>query len=238
MLMFYTDFGYGGWYAGQMEAVCQMMAPTLPRVVLTHDAPRCDPRAASLLLAALLASMPGQERVVVCVVDPSVGSARRALVGRGKGCWFVGPDNGLMVAAAGSDADWFQLDWRPDQVADTFHGRDLFAPAAVQLALGVSIAMTPIDDPVGLDWSQSLAQVIAIDAFGNVITGLQAKTFPDDAKVRLGEATIRYARCFSAVAPDALFWYRNSIGLIEIAANGSNAARLLKVKHGDLLSFS
>jgi len=232
MLVLYTDFGHGSYYAGQMEAVCRSMAPAVPCVALTHNAPCCDPRAASVLLAALAAAMP-QGAIFVCVVDPGVGSGRRPLVVRDNGCWFVGPDNGLMVAAVGPDADWFRLDWRPDQLSDTFHGRDLFAPAAAKLVLGERLAMSPIADPVGRDWSRQLAQVIDVDRFGNLVTGLQAKGLSDSATVRLGGAQMHHARCFSDVEPNTLFWYRNSFGLIEIAANGGNAAQLLQAQRGD-----
>jgi len=236
MLLLYTDFGYGSYYAGQMEMVCRSMAPTIPCVALSHQAPRCNPRAAAILLAALATTAPAGA-IFICVVDPEVGSARRPLLAHGNGCWFVGPDNGLMVAAAGEHADWFQLDWRPDRLSNTFHGRDLFAPAASKLALAQPLAMTAIDNPIGRDWPTQLSQVIDIDRFGNLITGLQGKEIADSASFIIADRQLCYARCFSVVAPNTLFWYRNSIGLIEIAANNGNAAMLLQAQYGDAVEY-
>ncbi|MDQ6964582.1 MAG: SAM-dependent chlorinase/fluorinase, partial [Mariprofundales bacterium] len=120
LLLLYTDFGAGSHYAGEMEMVCRSLAPDLPVVALTHQAPRHNPRAAATLLAALADGTP-RGSILICVVDPQVGSARRALVVKSQERWFVGPDNGLMAAAAGDDASWFHLEWRPDRLSDTFH---------------------------------------------------------------------------------------------------------------------
>jgi len=231
LLVLFSDFGTGSPYAGQMEAVCAALAPMLPRVVLSHDAPLADPRAAGVLLAGLVATMP-QRAVFCCVVDPGVGTARRAVVARQGERWFVGPDNGLMVAAAGQGASWFRLDWRPSLLSESFHGRDLFAPVAVGLAQGETPAMTPIDDPVGLAWKPSLPRIIWIDRFGNLISGVVADGVDSAARVLVAGRDIPHGRCFGAVASGALFWYANSMGLIEVAANGASAAALLGVQVG------
>lgn len=233
MIVLYTDFGSGSFYAGQMELVCRGLAPAVPCVTLTHDAPCCAPRAASRLLAALLHGVPRQAMVLLAVVDPGVGGARRAVAARSGDRWLVGPDNGLLAEAAGADADWFRIDWMPERLSDTFHGRDLFAPVAARLALGERVAMTPITDPVGRDWlGQPLAEVIAIDRFGNLITGLTGDALLERSRLRLAGVEIGHARCFSAVAAGELFWYRNSIGLVEIAAGGTSAAERLQVGCG------
>ncbi|MDQ6963470.1 MAG: SAM-dependent chlorinase/fluorinase, partial [Mariprofundales bacterium] len=118
-----------------------------------------------------------------------------------------------------------------------FHGRDLFAPAAVRLALGQPLKMHKIDDPVGREWHTDLHQIIEIDHFGNLITGLNGKDVVNSSTILVANRTIHYGRTFSEVAPDQLFWYRNSIGLIEIAANGSSAADLLDVSYGERIEL-
>ncbi|RMH52696.1 MAG: hypothetical protein D6682_01200 [Zetaproteobacteria bacterium] len=235
MLICYTDFGTGSHYVGQMETVCRRLAPEVALVHLTHEAPRCDPRAAGVLLRALARAMPAPA-VWLCVVDPGVGGPRRAVVARrGDGTLFVGPDNGLMAAASGPEAEWFEIGWRPERCSDTFHGRDLFAPVAARLARGEEVALEPLSGPpVGHDWPPLLAQVIDVDRFGNLITGI-----PGDAIAGGGFALvvagrrIPRARCFSDVPPGGLFWYVDSIGLLEVAAGGASAAELLGAGRGD-----
>ncbi len=231
MLVIYSDFGAGSPYAGQMEAVCAELAPQVPRVVLSHDAPLANPRASGLLLAGLAERMP-QRAVFLCVVDPGVGSMRRGLIAQSGSRWFVGPDNGLMVAAAGDNAAWFRIDWRPAQLSNTFHGRDLFAPVAAGLAQGRMCAVTPIDDPIGLPMVGGLQQVIFVDRFGNLITGMAEKDIAPQSRVLMGERTIAPGRYFGDVPTGELFWYGNSMGLVEIAANGASAAALVGVGVG------
>ena len=105
--------------------------------VLAHAAPAMNPRASAYLLAALAPSIKG-EASFVCVVDPGVGTERRALALRADGRWFVGPDNGLLdvVGRRAQAAEWWEITWRPEQLSATFHGRDLFAPVAAKLARG------------------------------------------------------------------------------------------------------
>ncbi|MDX8409547.1 MAG: SAM-dependent chlorinase/fluorinase [Mariprofundales bacterium] len=236
MLIIYSDFGAGSPYAGQMEAVCADLAPEVPRVVLSHDAPRAKPRAAGLLLAGLVARMP-QRAVFLCVVDPGVGTVRRPLIAQCDNRWFVGPDNGLMVAAAGENAAWFRIDWRPAQLSNTFHGRDLFAPVAAGLALGKMPAVTPIDDPIGLSMVGGLQQIVFVDRFGNLITGIEEKDVAPRSFIVIGDRRIPAGRCFGDVPSGDLFWYGNSMGLVEIAANGSSAAVLLGADVGSVFQI-
>ena len=99
MILLFTDFGLEGPYVGQMKAVLHREAPGVPVVDLMHDAPAFDPRAAAYLLAALAPEMP-PDFIVLAVVDPGVGGARRPLTVAAGGRWYVGPDNGLLAPAA------------------------------------------------------------------------------------------------------------------------------------------
>jgi S-adenosylmethionine hydrolase len=145
MIVLFTDFGHHGPYVGQMKAVLHQVAGAVPIVDLLHDAPVFDSRLSSYLLATYAAEFP-EGSVFACVVDPGVGSARRPLVLRAGGHWYVGPANGLLQAVTQPSlacqtckddrTKAWQITWRPERLSDSFHGRDLFAPIAGRLAIG------------------------------------------------------------------------------------------------------
>ena len=228
MIALFTDFTLNGPYVGQMHAVLGQLAPGVCLVDLMHDAPRCDPRAAACLLARIVAPLP-DDALVLAVVDPGVGDpGRRAVVLEADGRCFVGPDNGLLesVARTAKLSRWWQITWQPPQLSDSFHGRDLFAPVAAQLATGTPLEQRAHRIPAGhfADWPTELAEVIYVDAFGNLITGLDAGDIDMSARLAIAGNTVAGARTFSAVPEGELFWYHNSMGLVEIAQNRGNAA--------------
>ena len=235
MILLFTDFGYDGFYVGQMHAVIARQAPGVPVINLMHDAPAFDPAAAAYLLAALA---PGLSRgaVVVAVVDPGVGGPRRPIVVRADERLFVGPDNGLfeMVMRRAGALDCHGIDWRPGELSASFHGRDLFAPVAAALAKGATYGGTPLPaDAVRYPhWPDDLPAVIYIDGYGNLITGLRASALGAGTRIGIGDAKPQRARTFSDVPPGALLWYENSIGLVEVAINQGNAARALAAAIG------
>jgi S-adenosyl-L-methionine hydrolase (adenosine-forming) len=175
--------------------------------------------------------------VIIGVVDPGVGSARAAVALEADGRWFVGPDNGLfsVLAARARSSACFALDWLPLPASASFHGRDLFAPAAAAIATGridmASHARLPALS-VQLD-AADLSRIIYVDHYGNLLTGLRASALDSDAIVRIRDRPLPYARVFSQVARGELFWYENSIGLVEIAANQTSAAHELGAGVGD-----
>ncbi|HBC09138.1 MAG TPA: hypothetical protein DC046_16375 [Rhodospirillaceae bacterium] len=135
MLVLFSDFGFQGPYVGQMKAVLHAGAPGVPVVDLMHDAPPFDPQSSAYLLAALAGGLaPGA--VVLAIVDPGVGTDRRALVVEADGRWFIGPDNGLfaLTVRRASKARAWEITWRPEKLSVSFHGRDLFAPVAAEIA--------------------------------------------------------------------------------------------------------
>ena len=161
---------------------------------------------------------------------------------------FVGPGNGLfeLVQRRAKAARQWRIDWRPERLSASFHGRDLFAPVAAMLARGDGAAgnavpgragATAADRP-GADWPDDVAEIIYCDRFGNAMTGLRAATLAPDAALSLSGRPVRHARVFAEAAPGAAFWYENSIGLVEIALRGANAAETLGLKPGDAVEFS
>jgi S-adenosylmethionine hydrolase len=225
-LALFTDFGWTGPYVGQVKAVLLREAPALPVIDLLHDAPHFNPRAAGYLLAALAPDVPAGT-VLICVVDPGVGTERRPVMLHADGRWYVGPDNGLLnvVALQARTAQWWEITWRPQRLSPTFHGRDLFAPVAAQLALGKPPPGRRCDPAPGLArWPADLAEIIYIDPYGNAATGLRAKALEPEAFMRARGRCFQPVRTFADEPPGSAVWYENSNGLAELAVNQGSAA--------------
>lgn len=236
MIVLFTDFGPGDIYVGQMKAaLIRHGAAGAPIIDLVHSAPNFDARAAAHLLAALAGQFdPGT--VFVAVVDPGVGGAREPVLVRADNKWYVGPDNGLLsvLAARAPDARTWRIVWRPQELSASFHGRDLFAPIAARLAMD-SLPEDAIEATSGLAvqlGAADLAQVIYIDHYGNVLTGLRAVGVAPGASIEAAGMRLRRARTFADAAPGEPFWYENSIGLAELAVSQGSAARVLKLTIG------
>jgi hypothetical protein len=235
MIVLFTDFGLEGPYTGQMTAVLQQAAPAAPVISLFADLPPGKAKPAAYLLAAYSAWF-SAGTVLLCVVDPGVGSERHALIVEADGRFFVGPDNGLfaiVLRRAAASRVW-QIGWRPPALSASFHGRDLFAPVAARLArgeapesLGQTVAPTPQPG-----WPDDLAEIVYIDRYGNAMTGLRGEIFPPVARLSAQGRTIAHAETFSAVPQGAAFWYVNSNGLVEIAVNQGRADRELGLAVG------
>jgi len=235
MIVLFTDFGLAGPYVGQMKAVLCQEAPGVPVIDLCHDAPAFDPQGAAYLLAAYAEAVPAGS-VLLCVVDPGVGGARRAVIVEAAGRRYVGPDNGLLAIAArrGADARAWRITWQPERLSASFHGRDLFAPVAAMLARGAAPPSEPLapGELAGADWPDELACVIYLDGFGNAVTGLRAGSLSQAAVLAAGGRMLRRARTFGDVAAGEAFWYENANGLAEIAVNRGSAADLLGLAVG------
>lgn len=239
MLALFTDFGFQGPYVGQMKAVLYARSPGIPVVDLMHDAPAFDPFSSAYLLAALAEEM-APATVVLAVVDPGVGTNRRALVVEADGRWFVGPDNGLfaLLARRAAAARAWEITWRPDKISASFHGRDLFAPVAAEIAAdgtfagvpkGREIAIHEVDRP---DWPDELERIVYIDGYGNAISGIRAENLSPNHRIVVHNIEIKGEKTFASVLPDTLFWYSNSSGLVEIACNRGRADRRLGLSVG------
>jgi len=241
MIVLFTDFGSRSPYVGQMHMVLHRGAPGLPVADLLHDAPAYNPKAAAYLLGAHINEFrPGD--VLLGVVDPGVGGDRRPIVVDCDGVLCVGPDNGLfigLVVQAKRPVRVWRIDWRPESLSASFHGRDIFAPVAARLARGLKPAGTNIRavDLVGTDWPDQLAEVIHIDPFGNAMTGLVAGNIPAHAQVSIAGRKLEKAKTFSSISPGNAFWYENANGLLEIAVNQGRAADLLGLAVGDPIAF-
>lgn len=256
-ITFLTDFGLQDDFVGTCHGVMKRIAPEVEIIDITHGiAPQAVLQGA-LTLANTLPFMP--EGVHLAVVDPGVGGARRALALRdGQGRIYVGPDNGLLIPAAeklGGITDAHELvnpEYALESVSRTFHGRDLFSPAAAHLALGVPLSeLGPPLDPDALarldipqpdvGTTRIHSTVLSIDRFGNIGLNLD-RSHLDEAgvvpgtRVELLVGAERYyavaARTFADARPGDIILYEDAYRNISIAINGGNAAQMFGIKEG------
>ena len=240
MIVLFTDFGNEGPYPGQVEAKLYGENRDLRVVQLMNSAPTGDPRLSSYLLAATSANFPAGS-VFLCVVDPGVGGDRLPIVMKADDKWYVGPDNGLLnsVAVHAQTVRWWIIHWRPENLSPSFHGRDLFAPIAAQLANGNHPEEGDCYPGPDLDsWPADIATIIYIDHYGNAMTGWR---YSDDLAGKIlvwnGHHSINQAKTFCEVEPGKAFWYCNSSGLVEIAVNQGRADEILGLSPGSGFRF-
>ena len=239
MIFLFTDFGAADIYVGQVKAVLQSQAPKEAVIDLLHDAPAFNVRAGAHLLAALAVRLP-RGSVTVAVVDPGVGGPRAPVAVLADGRWYVGPDNGLISVAAArakGSAAW-SIGWRPADLSASFHGRDLFAPVAALLTKGnrkaAKLRKAALAVRFGAD---DLPEIIYVDHFGNLVTGLRAGAVAQGRTLVVGGRAISRARVYSEVKPGAVFWHENSLGLVEIAVHAGNAAAALGARIGQAVGI-
>jgi len=236
-----TDYGFGSSYPAQVKGVLLCAIPDLRIVDVSHGVPPFDVAAGALLLESCVPSFP-RDAIHLAVVDPGVGTARRAIcVVDPTGRRLVGPDNGLFTPFLEPGSRVHELS---DPVAvprprrPTFHGRDLFAPAAAALAAGLEPEQLGglVTDPVRLPWpgaERSAGQVrgvtLASDPFGNLITSIREEDLAG-AEVRAALCDgmpARWVRTFADGAPGELLALVGSGGRVEVAVReGSAAAHL------------
>lgn len=235
MIVLFTDFGLSGPYIGQMKAILHRDAPGVPIIDLFSDAPRAAPRPAAYLLAAYAVWFPPGS-VVLAVVDPGVGGERAALVVEADGRLYVGPENGLfeLVARRAETVRSWEIVWRPPTLSASFHGRDLFAPIAAQLAAtGLPTDRLREREMQRLTgWPDELPEIVYIDHFGNAITGIRTAALPVGARLIGGGRQLPRAHTFSDPPAGQAFWYGNANGLVEIAVNRGRADATLGLAIG------
>jgi S-adenosyl-L-methionine hydrolase (adenosine-forming) len=236
MIALFTDFGAEGPYLGQMISVLDQEAPDTKVINLLSDAPTAEPRLSAYLLAALSQCLP-QGTVFLCVVDPGVGGTRLPIALEADGRWFVGPDNGLFntVSRQTGSKQWWTIEWQPDALSSSFHGRDLFAPVAARIAQGtISGDVQSYPGPDVNSWPADIETIVYIDHYGNAMTGCRksSATANEHQALAVNGHLVLPAKTFSAVPKGQPFWYENSCGLIEIAVNSGRADELLRLAPG------
>lgn len=247
-----TDFGTQDGYVGAMKGVILSLAPYSRIVDLTHAIPPQDVGAAAFALAQAAPYFP-EGTVHVVVVDPGVGSQRHGVVvddGRQR---FVGPDNGAFALAVPLPRAAYEITapgFRRGTVAATFHGRDVFAPAAGRLAAGAQ----PADAGPPVELLGSLAEkklrvtkdghhitghVVHVDHFGNLITDIPAAQLPERARVRAGKWVLSHiVRTYADVPRGKTLAYVGSAATLEIAVREGSAQKKLSLKVGSTIVVS
>jgi S-adenosyl-L-methionine hydrolase (adenosine-forming) len=247
-----TDLGPAGHYAGQLRAVISSIAPAAPIHDLAHGIEPWAVDEGAWLLETALPVLP-PSAIVLAVVDPGVGTHRREMLVASDGRLFVGPDNGLLSAAfppgvragggaLGADArELCSPQFRRPHVSATFHGRDIFAPAAAHLANGLDYRLLgpPIADPVLLPpfegqpgpLGELHGRVVHIDRFGNLITTIRAAQLFPAFEISVGTALVDCrVNTFGTAPRDVPFCHVDSSGFIAIAINQASAALALGVQ--------
>lgn len=255
-----TDFGQADGYVGAMKGVMLSIAPGAQLVDISHDIPPRDIQQAAYVLYTAAAFFPPSS-IHLAVVDPGVGSARRAIAARTPQAIFVAPDNGLLsLCLAGQPAEIRQLSnarYHLPHASSTFHGRDIFAPVAAHLAAGADF------DDLGPRVSDALAiprpalgrdpdgawrgQVWHVDRFGNLITSIGRFQISDfgfriqNTAFQAQQAVVEIAgrriqglvQTFADGAPNELLALVGSSGYLEIAVRDGSAAQALDAQPGD-----
>jgi S-adenosyl-L-methionine hydrolase (adenosine-forming) len=259
---FLSDFGLQDDFVGTCHGVIKRIAPDVQIIDITHGIP---PRAVvqgALVFANTVPYMP--QGVHLAVIDPGVGGSRRALALRDReGRMYVGPDNGLLLPAAGRSGieeahEILNPEYALEPVSRTFHGRDIFAPAAAHLAKGVGLgelgppidpaALVPLELPTAnLGRNRIEATVLYVDNFGNIQLNLTREhldqlSVEPGARVELELDGRRYyataARTFSDARPGDLILYEDSYRNIAVAMNRGDAGEMLSARPGQSLRIN
>ena len=247
-----TDFGTQDWFVGTMKGVILRINSRASIADLTHDVPAGDIRAGAFALMAGCRFFP-KGTVHVAVVDPGVGSGRKALAVRTQDYLFVGPDNGVLSFALAREKvkSIRRLEntcYFLHPLSRTFHGRDIFAPVAAHLSRGVPVhKFGPAQkDFCRLPWPETQVQadgitgeVVYIDRFGNAITNIENARLPAPDKGTVfwkGKRLCTMHNFYQSVPPGRAVAVPGSSGFLEIAVNGGSAAVKLRLKPGNPLT--
>jgi len=246
-----TDFGARDAYVASLKGVILSLNPAANLVDLSHEVPPQDVKAGALILSAAAPYFP-PGAIHLAVVDPGVGGQRRALAARCREQFWVGPDNGVfhLIFSRAPALTLVSLEnpayFRP-RVSATFHGRDIFAPVAAHLSLGVDLDRfgPRITDPVSLNFPEPgfepeaiRGEIISVDRFGNLVSNVPAADLTawlGQARLHLRVGPLRLqglARTYTDVAPGEFLALEGSHGFLEIACALDNAARRLQAGVG------
>jgi S-adenosylmethionine hydrolase len=237
-----TDFGTTDSYVGEMKGVLLSRAPGAVLVDVSHGVTPGDVRSAAYILGRTWHRFPSGT-VHLAVVDPGVGGARAALALGARGHFFVGPDNGVFTPVL-HDTEVAGVELPvPNTASPTFHGRDLFAPAAAALANGTDLsalgpAFRRIPERLAYtalhsDGNTLVGEVVYVDRFGSLITNLTADLIPATARLEVEDLDVGpLRRTFSDVTNGGLLAYIGSGGAVEIAVRNGSAARRLGIGVG------
>ncbi len=240
-----TDFGSKDPYVGVMKGVIAGIAPGAPVIDLSHGIARHDIRAAAFCLRTSASFFPPRS-IFVVVVDPGVGGARRILWARSDGRQYLAPDNGALAWLEKPPREFREVDvsrWGLSRVSGTFHGRDVFAPAAARLWLGaapsrlgpaVKPARTEPFPPPRRSRGRLTGEIVYVDGFGNAVTNIEAAAVGGEARVLFrGKDAGRLLRAYCEAPDNRAVALAASSGYVELAIKEANFAEEHRVRIGE-----
>jgi S-adenosylmethionine hydrolase len=251
-----TDFGLKDPYVAEMKAVILSLCPSAHIVDISHLIDKFNVRMGAFMLASASPYFP-KGTIHVAVVDPGVGTKRRVLLVETEEAFYIGPDNGVLMLAAQRQKikhvfNITNKQYMLPKVSHTFHGRDIFAPAAAHLAKGcrpdnfgpeIKDYLVPkFAEPPCLRQSELTGQVLHIDDFGNIVTNILRNdlvkigaTESSKLRVRFGKkvARIRFGFTYGEAKAEEALALIGSHDFLEIAVNQGNAAKQFSIKAGD-----
>lgn len=243
-----TDFGTKDYFVGAVKGAILSINRQAAIVDITHEIPPQDILAASFTLRACYKNFP-EKTIFVAVVDPGVGSERRAILVETENYYFIAPDNGLLsfIFEDANNFHVFELTnekFFAPKVSRTFHGRDIFAPIAAHLSKGVepdefgreieNFKHLKSSKPKKISKKEIEAEIIHIDRFGNLITNLTKDDLPENFTLEIGGTTISKLQSFFAEAEKGeLFMITGSAGFLEVAVFGASAQEILRAEVGE-----
>ncbi|MBN2497377.1 MAG: SAM-dependent chlorinase/fluorinase [Deltaproteobacteria bacterium] len=249
-----SDFGTADGYAAAMKGVILSICRQARLVDLSHDLPARDVLAAALMLERCAPLFP-PGCVHLAVVDPGVGTSRLPIAFCTPDASFVGPDNGLFslvwrrACAGRPEGAVFAVEladarFRREPVSPTFHGRDVFAPAAAHLACGLSpddlgprlaeIALLDLPEPERLADGAVCGQIIAVDHFGNCISNIEIEqAHPHELRVETGGRALVLRQTYAEVGPGEPLALIGSCGRLELTVRDGSYAEQYGVRVGD-----
>jgi S-adenosylmethionine hydrolase len=239
-----SDFGTDDSYVAEVKGRLLSLAPGLTLVDVTHAVEPGDIAGAAFVLGRAWPVFPAGT-VHLAVVDPGVGTARRALAAHAGGHWFVGPDNGVLDSALGAKGARVVRLAVPADAAPTFHGRDVFAPAAARLARGAPLEQLgpKVADPVRLDIPEPRRQggaitghVVYVDRFGTLVTNLPGARIDPRGTVRIGPHDLVVRGTFAEAAVGEPLALIGSAGMLEIAVRDRRADAVLGLSRGAVVT--
>lgn len=255
-----TDFGTENWYRAAMKGEILRRAPDAKILDLSHNVPKQSIRQGAFILHCAADSFP-KRTVFCCVIDPGVGSDRKALIGWVGQYGFVGPDNGLVTPlvervdeSKGEKVELYDIRsplFQNKRVSSTFHGRDVFAPAAARLILGDDPRMAGprVEKPVRLppfcarlEGNRLHGEIMMIDHFGNAISDIHQDHYGDKLDngftLQVRDLTLRNIdRNYHQKKRGEACCYWGSSGFLELAVNFGSAAERFGLAHGDALTL-
>jgi S-adenosylmethionine hydrolase len=253
-----TDFGLKDPYVAEMKAAILGICPKAVIVDVTHEITKFNIRMGAYVLASAAPYFP-HGTVHVAVVDPGVGTRRRPILIQTKQSFFVGPDNGILVLAASKQGkerihELTNPRFMLNKVSSTFHGRDVFAPAAAHLLNGVTAAEfgPEIREAIKADFEKVtrkngvlFGEVLHIDGFGNIITNISEKEVAqnrvkDEVDVELAgnKLKLKFCKAYGETKPQEPVNLIGSHGFLEISVNQGSAVERFKIKVGDTVIVS